>query len=72
MAPDPASIKVCHDEPSEIEAAYNGNSNSNVGGLIRRVEFKPDHTLVMVRIVDEENCLILPPREWLAQEKLGW
>jgi hypothetical protein len=67
FGPDPATIKVCHDEPAETEAAYNRTSNSNVGGQIRRVEFKPDHTLVVIRIVDEEDCLIMPPRDWLAQ-----
>ena len=63
----PRPIKACHDEPAENETAYNTNANSNVGGQIRRVEFKPDHTLVVIRVVDEENCLILPPRDWLVQ-----
>jgi hypothetical protein len=67
FGPDPASIKVCHDEAAETEAAYNRTGNSSIGGLIRRVEFKPDHTLVVIRIVDEENCLILPSRDKLAQ-----
>jgi hypothetical protein len=67
FGPDPGAISACHDEPTETDAAYNTNSNSDVGGQIRRVEFKPDHTLVVIRIVDEENCLILPPRDWLVQ-----
>ena len=67
FGPDPAGISVCHDEPAETVAAYKRPSSSNVGGQIRRVDFGPDHTLVVIRIVDEENCLILPPRDWLAQ-----
>jgi hypothetical protein len=67
FGPDPASIKACHDEPVETETAYDRNRSSNVGGQIRQVDFKPDHTLVVIRIVDEEDCLVLPPRDRLAQ-----
>jgi len=68
FGPDPAAIAVCHDDAAEAETAYNRSSNSSVGGQIRRVDFKADHTLVVIRIVDEENCLILPPRDRLAQK----
>jgi hypothetical protein len=67
FGPDPAAISVCHDEPAETDTAYNRTGNSSIGGQIRRVDFKPDHTLVVIRIVDEENCLILPPRDRLAK-----
>ena len=67
FGPDPAAISVCHDEPAETGAEYDRSVNGNIGGQIRRVDFKPDHTLVVIRIVNEENCLILPPRDWLAQ-----
>ena len=70
FGPDPATIKVCHDAPAETEADYNRSANSSVGGQIRRVDFKADHTLVVIRIVDEEDCLILPPRERMAQRDL--
>ena len=66
LGPDPAAIVACHDEPVESEAAYDRSVNGNIGGQIRRVDFKPDHTVVVIRIVDEENCLILPPRDWLS------
>jgi hypothetical protein len=66
FGPDPAAIVACRDDPVESETAYNQDANSNVGGQIRRVDFKPDHTLVVIRIVDEENCLILPSRDRLA------
>jgi hypothetical protein len=67
FGPDPATVSVCHDEAAETEAAYNRTANGSIGGLIRRVDFKPDHTLVVIRFVDEENCLILPPRDKITQ-----
>jgi hypothetical protein len=69
FGPDPAAISACHDEPAESESAYNRDKNSNIGGMIRRVDFKPDHTLVVIRIVDEEDCLILPPRDRIAHSE---
>jgi hypothetical protein len=30
-----------------------------MGGPIVRVDFQPDHTLVVIRVVDEENCALL-------------
>src|ERR1051326_6433733 len=67
FGPDPATINPCHDAPVEAEADYDRNRQSNTGGVIRRVEFKPDHTLVVIRVVDEENCLILPARDLMLQ-----
>jgi hypothetical protein len=64
---DPATIKPCHDAATASEAEYDPNRQSNTGGIIRRVEFGPDHTLVVIRVVDEENCLILPTRDWMLQ-----
>jgi hypothetical protein len=70
FGPDPATIKSCHDEAAETADAYDRNRNTNIGGQIRQVDFKADHTLVAIRIVDEEDCLILPPRERLAQKSV--
>jgi hypothetical protein len=69
FGPDPAAIKSCHDSPTEAETDYDHDRESSVGGVIRRVDFKPDHTLVIVRVVDEDNCLILPTRDWLLQHQ---
>ncbi len=66
---DPADIKACTDESAERIAAYDADRDISLGGPIRRVEFRPDHTLVAIRVVDEEDCAILPNREGLA--KLG-
>jgi hypothetical protein len=65
---DPAQIKHCHDDAEETVAAYDQTSSQSAGGLINRVEFKPDHTLVVFRILDEENCGILPARDKLAKD----
>ena len=67
FGPDPAAVKLCHDDAAESETSYDRSVSGEIGGQIRRVEFKPDHTLVVIRVVDEENCLILPARNLLAQ-----
>ena len=64
---DPADIKACKDEETEPQSAYDDDKNVTYGGPIRRVEFRPDHTLVVIRVVDEEACLILPPRATLVE-----
>jgi hypothetical protein len=66
---DPADIKACKDKAVERIAVYDADRDISLGGPIRRVEFKPDHTLVVIRVLDEEDCAILPNREGLA--KLG-
>lgn len=64
---DPADIKACKDEATEPQSAYDDDKNITYGGPIRRVEFRPDHTLVVIRVVDEEACLIMPSREKLVE-----
>ncbi|MBS0639109.1 MAG: hypothetical protein JSS43_04505 [Proteobacteria bacterium] len=66
---DPSQIKVCTDETVEVITAYDQDRNLSFGGPIRRVDFKPDHTLLVIRVLDEENCAILPRRAELG--KLG-
>lgn len=67
---DPADIKACHDEASEKLTAYDQGKSQSAGGPIRRVEFKPDHTLVVFRVLDEEDCAILPTKDQLAKRGL--
>ncbi len=64
---DPSQIKHCHDDAAETLAAYNQGTDQNAGGPIARVEFKPDHTLVVFRVLDEETCAILPAKEKLSK-----
>jgi hypothetical protein len=58
FGPDPKSIVACKDT-FEPEAAYDTDKTVTMGGPITRVDFQPDHTLVVVRVVDEENCVFL-------------
>jgi hypothetical protein len=67
FGPGPADIKACHDDATETLGSYDKSRSQNAGGPIARVEFKADHTLVVFRIVDEENCAILPTKEELAK-----
>jgi hypothetical protein len=66
FGPDQANIKRCHDSAHETIRAYDDASDGSTGGVIRRVDFEPDHTLVVIDVVGEENCLILPDRTWLS------
>jgi hypothetical protein len=59
FGPDPASIAACKDESYEPEAAYDSDKTVSMGGPVVRVDFQPDHTLVVIRVVDEENCAFL-------------
>lgn len=65
---DPDKIKRPADLTYDPENA-NQDSQGNIGGRIVSVEFKPKYTLVMLRVMDEENAVFLPPKEVL--EKSG-
>ena len=65
--PDPAQIVACKDERNEPMSAYDAEKDVSLGGPIARVDFHPDYTLIVVRVVDEENCAFLPSREEIAR-----
>ena len=67
--PDPRTIKACNPAWEGLEA-YDRKRDVSLGGMIRRVSFERDHILVVIRILNEEGCLFLPPRA--ALEKLGF
>ncbi len=67
VGPDPARIAKCEDVAFEPIEAYDENSNLSAGGPVVRLDFKPDHTLLVVRAMDEENCAFLPDRDTLAK-----
>ena len=69
FGPDPGKIPSCQSESFYAIGAYEDSSNTSLGGLIMRVAFEPQYTLVIVRVVDENNCAYLPNREELP--KLG-
>lgn len=64
--PDPASIVACKDDRNEPMAAYDPDKDVSIGGPIVRVVFQPDYTLIVVRVMDEENCAFLPNRAEIA------
>lgn len=64
---DPARIKVCKDTAFEPIGAYDTANSLSAGGPIVRVDFKADHTLLVFRALDEENCAFLPSREVLTK-----
>ena len=60
FGPDPADIRKCKSDKYDGEAAFDDNKTTSMGGPIVRVDFAPDHTLIVIRVVDEENCVFLP------------
>lgn len=56
---DPSRIVACKDDRNEPEAAYDTDKTVSMGGPIARVDFQADYTLVVIRVVDEENCAFL-------------
>ena len=59
FGPDPAAITPCKDDKHQPAAAYDTGKTVSMGGPIVRVDFQPDHTMVVIRVVDEENCAFL-------------
>jgi hypothetical protein len=43
----------------------------SIGGRIVKIEFKPGYTLVMVRVMDEENAVFLPNKEKLQESGMS-
>ncbi len=68
---DPNRIKSCKADDVEKQDDYDDGRNLNFGGQIRRVEFKPDHTLLVIRVLDEENCAILPTKAVLIGQGMN-
>lgn len=66
---DPTKTVPCKNPAFEPIEAYDDSKNVELGGPIVRVQFEADYTLVVVRIVDEENCAYMPNRA--AIEKAG-
>lgn len=56
---DPATIKACKDDKYKPESAYDTDRMVSMGGPIVRVDFQSDHTLVVIRVTDEEDCVFL-------------
>jgi hypothetical protein len=64
---DPSEVVACKDDRNEPMEAYDPDKDVSIGGPIVRVDFQPDYTLVVIRVVDEENCAYLPSRDEIAR-----
>ena len=63
---DPSKVKPCTTAWKGMDA-FEERDNLSMGGQIRRVDFAADHTKVVIRMFDEENCLFLPSRAKLTE-----
>jgi hypothetical protein len=63
---DPSKLKPCTTTWTGMDA-FEERGNLSMGGQIRRVDFAPDHTKVVIRLLDEEACIFLPARARLAE-----
>jgi len=68
---DPDKVKPCTSTGFPGMAAFEERENLTMGGQIRRVNFGPDHTLVVIRMFEEENCIYLPTRARLTEMGFG-
>jgi hypothetical protein len=66
---DPGRIKRPKDLAYNEKDADTDVTSASVAGRIVKLEFKPDHTLALVRVMEEEIAVFLPPRATL--EKAG-
>jgi hypothetical protein len=67
FGPDPRDIKAC-DTAFGSKDEFDSDKDTDMGGMIRRVAFEPDHILIVIRIVDEEQCLFMPAREEVEKQ----
>jgi len=65
---DPDKVKRPKDLTRDPKDA-NLNATGEIAGRIVKTEFKPGYTLVLLRVMDEENAVFLPAKEVL--EKAG-
>jgi hypothetical protein len=61
-------IAVCKNDSFEPIAAYNETTDTSASGPIVRVAFESQYTLIVFRVLDEENCAFLPNREALDKD----
>jgi hypothetical protein len=69
MGPGPADIKDCNPAYEPL-TAYDSSHGVSLAGRIERVDFQPDHTLVVVLSGSSQTCAFLPNRATLQQHGL--
>jgi hypothetical protein len=63
---DPDKVKRPKDLTRDSQNA-NLNATGNIAGRIVKTEYKPDYTLVILRVMDEDNAVFLPAKEVLVK-----
>src|SRR5690348_513103 len=53
--------RAANDDPEPADA-YDNDTSLNIGGPNRRVAYQKDYTLIVIRVLDEEHDLFLPPK----------
>lgn len=56
------AIKRAANDDPEPDDAYDTDSSLNIGGPVIRVDYQKDYTLIVIRVLDEEHDLFLPPK----------
>jgi len=69
LGPGPADIKHCNPAYDPV-SAYDMSRPVSLAGRIERVDFAPDHTLVVLAVGGTETCAFLPNRVALQQHGL--
>ena len=64
---DPGKVKPCASTAFEGLDSFVEESNTSMGGMIRSVAFNADHTMVVIRMFDQENCIFMPTRAKLTE-----
>jgi hypothetical protein len=70
QGPGPADITRCRDPNAGPLTAYDTSRSVSLTGRIERVDFLPDHTVVMLLAGNTETCAFLPDRATLQQHGL--
>jgi len=60
-------IKRAPDQNYEPESSYDAGRDVSVGGRIVSVKLENDYTLVVIRMLDEEDLIFLPKKEELTK-----
>jgi hypothetical protein len=64
---DPDQVPSCKSESFEPIGAYHETTGMSLGGPVIRVAFEPQYTLLVIRVVDENNCAYFPNKEELRK-----
>ncbi|MFA5830108.1 MAG: hypothetical protein WC843_06510 [Candidatus Gracilibacteria bacterium] len=64
---DLKDIKHVPDEKFEPESKFALNKTVSLGGRIVSVKFETDYTMVIIRVLDEENLIFLPKKADLGK-----